>query len=82
MSDPIPEITLYASPISDCSARIRIALRFKGLRFTEVSKSHSQTEGNIIDRRLNPAQTVPTLVIAYSGSSEPVILTQSIAALE
>lgn len=82
MSDSAPRITLFASPVSDCSARLRIALRLKDLSFAEVLQSHSQSKGNVIDAQLNPACTVPTLVIKHSENTASVTLTQSIAALE
>ena len=83
MASPVPDITLYASPVSDCSARIRIALRLKNLPFTEVTKSHSQTKGDVVDYQLNPGRTVPTLVIRPDNrSAGHVVIAQSVAALE
>lgn len=77
------QLTLYGAHVSDCTARIRIALRLKSLSYKEIIRSHSQSLHNVMDSNLNPSQTVPTLTIQHSpGNVEKVVLTQSIAALE
>jgi maleylacetoacetate isomerase len=76
--EDINEITLYSSPISDCSARLRIALAIKKIShqvLDVIMKKVQNTEAEYSS--LNPANTIPTLVIRYGS----VVLTQSLAAL-
>jgi maleylacetoacetate isomerase len=55
----------------------------KGLSYELIERSHSISAGNAVGQDLNPAQTVPTLVIhGDTDGGKPVTLTQSIAALE
>lgn len=78
------QIVLYSSPISDCCARLRIALDLKGLQYQTISVSlrdHEQTREDYVS--VNPARTVPTIVIRDTAAEQtPVVLSQSIAALE
>ncbi|KAK6332108.1 hypothetical protein TWF718_002642 [Orbilia javanica] len=83
-----PKITLYTYFRSSCSARVRMALHWKGLEFTPVyihllkNDQFSQTYA-----ALNPSKAVPTIVFSPNeddSQSEPVtfVLTQSVAILE
>ncbi|KAJ3495671.1 hypothetical protein NLG97_g3229 [Lecanicillium saksenae] len=76
------EIALYSSPISDCSARLRIALTLKDIPYQAIDVS-LKTGQNLEAEysALNPAKTVPTLVVS-SKRHGSITLTQSIAALE
>lgn len=83
-----PTLVLYSSPISDASARIRIALGLKKIPYQTISISLSKRETEIEDfGAINPAQAVPALVVQDrrtqqdSGSTLPA-LTQSNAILE
>lgn len=80
-------VVLYSSPISDCSARLRLALLLKGVPF-ELSTVHIRAGDNQTSSyaEINPAKTVPTLLVypqAIDGQNQPPIaLTQSLASLE
>ncbi|KAK6346361.1 hypothetical protein TWF730_010687 [Orbilia blumenaviensis] len=81
-----PEITLHTYFRSSCSARIRIALHLKGLKYTPVYihllKGEQSSEPYT---SLNPSCTVPTITFSSSNREEPVVsfvLTQSMAILE
>jgi maleylacetoacetate isomerase len=72
-------ITLYSGAPSDCSSRLRIALNLKGISYdlkTLTGAFTPQTPSS-----LNPARTVPTLVI-QDPLKGLLTLTQSVAALE
>lgn len=72
-------LTLWSWPASDCSARLRIALSLKGIPYE--LRSVDLAKGDRPDTLINPAQTVPTLIITHNDI-EQVRLTQSVAALE
>ena len=76
-----PHLTLYSSSVSDCSARLRIALNLKKLpyRLMPISMAHGEHE-DVAYKAINPARTVPTLV--FTSGRESLTLTQSIATLE
>ena len=73
-------ITLWAWPASDCSARLRIALNLKGIPYE--LKNVDLSTGERPQDSVNSAQTVPVLVISSSDGKELIKLTQSVAALE
>ena len=76
-SELVP-ITLYSSSISDCAARVRLALNLKRLPYETITIN--LRKGETQDPKygaLNTSRTVPTLVIG-----DGVILTQSLAAIE
>lgn len=80
------QITLFSSPISDCSARLRIALNLKQLDYdlTTVYLHNMQNRSTDYEK-INPGMTVPTLIVKQeeeSGQWTEFTLTQSIAALE
>ncbi|OQD74107.1 hypothetical protein PENDEC_c012G06319 [Penicillium decumbens] len=75
-------VTLYTYFRSSCSARLRIALHLKGIPFNPVFINLLKDEqSSPAYREINPSGTVPTLVIQHD-SANPVIITQSMAALE
>jgi maleylacetoacetate isomerase len=86
-----PSITLYTNPISDCAGRVRIALNLKNLPYSSITidlANQGNLEPDFVN--INPSGTIPALVIDYSddhhnapgGSVSPILLTQSLAALE
>jgi maleylacetoacetate isomerase len=86
-----PSVTLYTNPISDCAARVRIALNLKNLPYSSITIDLAN-QGNLDPEyiKISPSGTIPTLVIDYNnghyvesgGDGSPVILTQSLATLE
>jgi maleylacetoacetate isomerase len=86
-----PSITLYTNPISDCAARVRIALNLKNIPYNSVAIDLAN-KGNLKPEyvKINPSGTVPALVIDYKdgddiasgGRDAPILLTQSLATLE
>jgi maleylacetoacetate isomerase len=84
-------IVLYSNPISDCAARVRLALNLKNLAYKTVNidlANQRNLDSEYV--QINPSGTVPALVIYKSGvkgsvpdeSTPRIILTQSIAAIE
>lgn len=75
-------VSLHTYFRSSCSARLRIALHLKKIPFTPVYVNLLKGE-HLSPAYLstNPSSTVPTLVI-QRDFKEPVIITQSLAALE
>ncbi|KAJ6440604.1 glutathione S-transferase [Purpureocillium lavendulum] len=84
------EYTLYSYYRSSCSARLRIALNLKGIKYDLVPvnllKDEQLSESH---RALNPSATVPLLIVRGGGSGADdddqqtgVKIGQSIAALE
>ncbi|KAL4932820.1 maleylacetoacetate isomerase MaiA [Aspergillus undulatus] len=82
---PTPNVTLYTYFRSSCSARLRIALAYKGIPYNPVHinllKNEQSSETNT---SINPSATVPTLIIEdnQQPESEKIIITQSLSALE
>ena len=82
-----PSILLYSGAPSDCSSRLRIALKLKNIPYdlkTLTGEFTPQTPSS-----LNPARTVPTLVfqdppdrLGKLDDKGRLTLTQSVAALE
>lgn len=74
------DYTLYSYFRSSCSARLRIVLHFKGLKFETKYVNLLKGEQNNADHiLLNPSATVPVLIChRFNG----LTLGQSIAALE
>lgn len=71
------DIKLYSSPISDCSARVRIALNLKQLPYNIVTVLLKDDQvSDPAYAEINPSQAVPTL--CYNK----ITITQSIAAIE
>ncbi|MCJ1406271.1 hypothetical protein MMC19_000336 [Ptychographa xylographoides] len=81
------KLLLYSSPLSGCSARVRIAALLKGILLEEKSLTISVSEEKPPDTsdetylRMNPNATVPTLVATYPNG-QLVTLTQSLSMLE
>ncbi|MCJ1397489.1 hypothetical protein MMC11_000682 [Xylographa trunciseda] len=71
---------LHSTPLSSCSARIRIAARLKGISLTESTLRPSALRSAAF-LRLNPNATVPTLVATYPNG-ETLTITQSLSMLE
>ncbi|EPS33946.1 Maleylacetoacetate isomerase [Penicillium oxalicum] len=82
MSDT--QVTLYTYFRSSCSARLRIALYLKEIPFKPIFVNLLRDEQSTPSHRsINPSGTVPALVVQRPGPEQhPVILTQSLAALE
>jgi maleylacetoacetate isomerase len=80
----INALHLYTSPLSGCSARIRIAARLKSIPLIyhniDISKSQ-QTSGSYL--AVNPNGSVPSLLVEFSGNgntqSSSYTITQSAA---
>ncbi|MCJ1387612.1 hypothetical protein MMC18_000455 [Xylographa bjoerkii] len=70
---------LHSTPLSSCSARIRIAALLKTIPLTEHTLRPASRPTAYL--RLNPNSTVPTLVATYP-SGETLTLTQSLSMLE
>lgn len=74
---------LYSYFRSSCSARVRIAAHYKGIKldykFIHLLKNEQQGEDYV--SKLNPGKTVPTLVVHEKDGSTSVIR-QSVAMLE
>ncbi|CAG7940882.1 unnamed protein product [Penicillium salamii] len=79
----MPEtVTLHTYFRSSCSARLRIALHLKNIPFTPVYVNLLKGEqSSPAHLSINPSGTVPALVI-QRDAQEPIIITQSLAALE
>lgn len=78
-----PSITFYTNPISDCAARVRLALNLKNLAYKSIVidlASQQQLEPAYI--KINPSGSVPALVIENDNTTPLIVLTQSLAALE
>ena len=84
-------LTLYSAPFSDCSARVRIALRLKNI--SAVPVTIEQVDTRAFEHRtspylaLNPNATVPTLIVECdpdtgSEHSHVTMITQSLAMLD
>jgi maleylacetoacetate isomerase len=84
-----PSITLYTNPVSDCAARVRLALSLKNLPHKSITVDLAN-QGNLDPGyvKINPSGTIPTLVIDSLDGETPsdgtshVVLTQSLATLE
>ncbi|MCJ1351056.1 MAG: hypothetical protein MMC33_001038 [Icmadophila ericetorum] len=73
-------LTLYTSPLSGCSARIRIATSLKRIPITEHLLSIAQPRPPTYLSQ-NPNGTVPTLIAEYRNG-QILTLTQSLSMLE
>ena len=83
MAAPGKQLILHNFYRSSCSARLRIALHHKQIPFEYVSVNVNAGEHNTDAYiKLNPSQSVPTLVIPGKDGSPPGYITQSFAALE
>ncbi|OKL56246.1 Maleylacetoacetate isomerase [Talaromyces atroroseus] len=82
MASDSPIFDLYTYFRSSCSARLRIALNLRGIRynpiFVHLLKNEQLTEQH---RALNPSLSVPVLVV-HQASQEDLVIPQSLAALQ
>lgn len=80
---PEEKYELYSYFRSSCSARVRIAAHYKGIKleykFIHLLKNEQQSDDYV--SRLNPGKTVPTLVVHEKDGSTSLIR-QSVAILE
>ncbi|GLI76211.1 hypothetical protein PoHVEF18_004482 [Penicillium ochrochloron] len=85
------QVTLYTYFRSSCSARLRIALHLKNIPFTPIFINLLRNEQSTPTHlTINPSGTVPALIITRESTSNsesestsnPVTITQSLAALE
>ncbi|KAI9926827.1 hypothetical protein ASPWEDRAFT_716427 [Aspergillus wentii DTO 134E9] len=82
-----PKVTLYTYFRSSCSARLRIALALKSIPYTPIPINLLKDEQlSPSHRAINPSATVPALIVQHdyhnNPSQPPVVITQSLAALE
>ncbi|KAL4792017.1 glutathione S-transferase [Aspergillus venezuelensis] len=79
-----PKVTLHTYFRSSCSARLRIALALKSIPYEPIYINLLKNEQSSAQNTcVNPSSTVPTLIIQDDRTGqEPVIITQSLAALE
>ncbi|TPX13442.1 uncharacterized protein E0L32_006172 [Thyridium curvatum] len=76
------QYTLYSFWRSSCSARLRIALNFKGIPFDVVPVNLLNDEHKCsAHKSLNPSASVPLLVCS-DGAKAPIKIGQSLAAIE
>ncbi|RYO99232.1 hypothetical protein DL764_006865 [Monosporascus ibericus] len=84
-TSPADKVILYSRNYSDCSARLRIALNFKGISY-EYRPADAETVSSASYKALNPVGTIPTLVIergqATQDKYKSIVLIESLAALE
>ncbi|MCJ1420861.1 hypothetical protein MMC32_007220 [Xylographa parallela] len=73
-------LLLHSTPLSSCSARVRIAALLKSIPLTEENLRPAPHDATT-HRRLHPPATVPTLVATYPNH-ESLTLTQSLSMLE
>ena len=80
MAEPsdTPSLTLYSSPISDCAARVRIALNLKHLPYKIININLRKTQNHDAEySNISASRTIPSLVI-----DDRIVLNQSLAAVE
>ncbi|KAL4970900.1 maleylacetoacetate isomerase MaiA [Aspergillus stella-maris] len=80
------KVTLHTYFRSSCSARLRIALALKQIPYEPIYINLLKNEqSSSQNTSVNPSSTVPTLIIQDEQAGqgqEPVVITQSLAALE
>ncbi|KAH7403428.1 maleylacetoacetate isomerase [Cadophora sp. MPI-SDFR-AT-0126] len=85
-SQAFKALHLYTTPLSGCSARIRIASHLKGIPLTHHSISIATSQNLTADYlSINPNGSLPSLVVepsAASSSQEKLTITQSPAILD
>ncbi|KAH8893641.1 maleylacetoacetate isomerase [Thozetella sp. PMI_491] len=85
-SSNIDRLALYSSPVSDCSARLRIAMNLKEISYQTISINLREIQSaNPEYSSINPAETVPTLIISKANDpthQKEIAISQSLAALE
>ena len=80
---PPPHFLLYTYWRSSCSWRVRTALHYKNLTYTPEFINLLKGEHSTDDYgRINPAHTIPTLVVSYAETQQQLVLGESLAILE
>jgi len=78
-----PHLLLYTYWRSGCSWRVRIALNLKGIDYTpEFVNLLTGAQKSDDYSRINPSQSVPTLVVSFKETQQQLVISQSSAILE